>query len=202
MTLIYDFIKKIARLVTIIGLFVAGGFTFFMGVAGIGGQFFPVLGRIILLIFIVALYILPAILLLLNRLDAAKIAFLFLGLYWLVGSAIDHINASVFINTNARAYFVVVSIFEVIVGLGLATIVLLFLLSKVFGLKLMNLCKIVLICTLFAFALYFTLAFIDNIVSKDGWADYFNTVVDALILPCAVISGFILLFDDNKETAE
>lgn len=199
---LFELFKKVARLLTIIGLFVACGFVFLSYVAGIGGGFFPVIVSIILMIVIMALYALPAVLLLLKKEEEAKFAFGILVAWWFLENMLSYTASGTGIFSGNQGMNIVVDIFELILGLTLIGVFVLFIMTKLFKLKFMFLARLILLCSLGLFVVVFIFNFIDCIVDEDGWLSYFNTLVFDCVVPVGMIAGLFYFFDEgsDKET--
>ena len=190
--------KKISRLLVIICLLVYAGFLFIFNIIGIDGELFPVLAGLLDMLFVVALFALPAVLLLMKKDNEAKFVFLILAAYWILNLIENFIAQGAGINKYNQAMNVVVDIFELILGLALATVLVLYILTKVFNLKLFKIARLILFVSLACFALVFILKFIDCIIDKDPWTDYLNALVVLLALPLGMISGIFYWLDEEQ----
>lgn len=196
---LFELFKKVARLLTIIGLFTAAGYVFLSYVMAIGGGFLPVITEIILMVVLVALYALPAVLLLLKKEAEAKFAFGILVAYWFVENMINYTASGTGINSYNQGMNIAVDVFELILGLTLLVVYALFMLTKILKLKFFWLLRIILLCSLALFVLVFIMNFIDCIVDEDPWLSYIGTLVFDCIFPVGAIAGLFYFFDEASD---
>ena len=194
--------KKVARLILIIGLFVAAGFTLVGYLVGLGGGFFPVVTQLLLMSILVAFYSITAVLLLLKKDKEAKLAFIVVVSYWFIDTMVGLISAGVGIYSDNQAMNVVVDIFELILGLTLLGVLVMVILTKLFGMNFMAIARIILLCSLVLFFLVFVFNMIDNIVDEDGFMAILQSLIFCYVVPAAMIAGLFYFFDGESASKE
>ena len=97
---------------------------------------------------------------------------------------------------------VVVDIFELILGLTLLGVLVMVILTKLFGMNFMAIAKIILLCSLGLFFLVFVFNMIDNIVDEDGFMAILQSLIFCLVVPTAMIAGLFHFLDGESASKE
>ena len=196
MTKIISAFKKIARLVTIILLFVAAIFNLYSMFSSFdGNSFMGIVGSIFSNLLMICLFLAPAILLLLKR---DKEGFVTLGIllgYLFVDRSRTFISQGALVTSDAPTLSILWGIFVFILGLVYAFALICFLLSKLFGLKSMLIGEIVLLASFVLLLVIFVLEII--IASKYNWtfAQYLNNLLLYFLIPSIMVFGLLLIED-------
>lgn len=154
MTKIFDFIKKNSKLAIIIGLFTVAFISLIVNIVYAPNGFMPFVAEGLSTLFLLALYVLPAVLLLLKREEEAKFFLIALLTIWVFQNTLNYLQSGALISGNG-ATRILFGIFAFIEGLLLAICLVFFILMKLFNLKLDKLLNIMLMIALGAFFLVF-----------------------------------------------
>ncbi len=197
---IYDSVKKIARPVVMIGLLVVAVLDFILGSVNSPGSFMPFVANGFTLLFVLALYAIPAVLLLLKKDNEAKIFLLILVAFWVVQACINYLGLGRLIEDNYGTSLILYGIFAFIEGLLLLTCVVFFVLNKAFGINLNKLLNLFIMIALLFFVLVFVFNLVELITYESGWTGYFNAFIDTLFMPFIITCSLILLSDSKCES--
>ena len=189
---IYNSIKKISRLVVIIGLLVLAGFTLIFGALDLSERFFGFVADGLTSLLSVCLYALPAVLLLMKKDEEAKFFMFVLLSIQIVGMVSNYITRGWNIRSGAEAMTIIYALVYFLQGLLLLTCVVFFVLFKAFKINLNKILNLLVTIALGFFAVLFLVSLIAYIVWKSDWTSFFGLFTDLLILPfvifCALIS--------------
>lgn len=197
---IVSIFKKVARLVSIILLLVLAVLEFvtLIGDLSGGNTFMGVISSLTVHLLLALLFGAPAILLLVKKDKEALITLSFLLGYLFISCVIRLIGYGEMIDKNAPASIVVYAIASFILGIAYGFVLILFLLEKVFGMKLMKLGFLVLI---FGLGLIFILIILEIIMAIDldlTFVGYLNEFSSAIVIPLVMVFGLMLLEGDNN----
>ena len=180
------FAPALAKLLTIIFLFVAAGCVLLVNVGNFGNAFMPVVGDLITLVFMIVLYAAVAVLLLIGKTELAKKVLYPIFAYWLISTIISDLSVSGNIVAGQNGLVVVYSLFEFALALLLIAASVLFVLSANGKAKLANIAWIFVFCVLALSALAFLLRLIRLIDVGANWTRYFSILGE-----CAFNFGMI-----------
>ncbi|MBO7085936.1 MAG: hypothetical protein J6W25_02365 [Bacilli bacterium] len=189
--------RKIARLLTIILLFVLAAFELVALVGSFGDGFMGAITGITMHLLLTLLYGAPAVLLLVKKDKEALITLSFIIGYLFINAVLTFINYGILIDADLPALTVIYGIVAFSLGLAYAFVLICFLLEKVFGLKLMKIGFIVLI---FSLVLLFVLLILQVImaIKNDSFDWFVNNITIGIIVPLVLIFGLMLLDDNGK----
>ena len=190
-------LKKVSVIIAMILFFVVSGFYLVLDAGGFGGEFFPVISSLILMVFHVCLFILPGLLLLLKKKEGYKFVYLAVAAYVVISQLTRNIGTADGIVKNQDALYVIAALISFILGLGILGVVALILLGKLTGREtFVSLAQLISVLLL---ALYF-LAFIFWIVLAihfdATWTSYFDFLLSYLLLPAAIVFGWFALEEE------
>ena len=192
--------RKIAWLLTIILLLVLAVLEFISLINALDGNpgFMGAVSSITIHLLLMLLFAAPAILLLVKKDKEAMITLGFLIGYLFITAVTRLIGYGVAIRDNVPAITVIYAVVSFTLGLAYGVVLIFFLLSKVFGLKLMKLSYLILI---FGLALIVILIILEIIMAADqNWtfAMYVSEFATAIVIPAAMVFSLMLLEGDEK----
>ena len=195
---IYNSIKKISKLCIIIGLSFALLISLVVGVLAEDDEFIPFLANSLSSLVLIALYALPIIFLIMkNKEKEAKFFLTILITYFLISSCTNLIaggySAGQYFSTIDQIY----GVFSFITGLALLACLVLFILAKIFNLKVYKILNILVLIQLCLFFIFFVVTIIRNIDLGSEWIAYFNAISSTLVLPYTFVCVVIYLSDDT-----
>ena len=197
MNKIFELLAKPAKLVFIIGGFVYALWFAIQTGLSIDDNFISVLTNIVTLFVGTALICLPPLFLLLKKEELAKLFFVFLLGYWALSSPSEYFSlADTLVEAN-EFFPVFVSVFLMIVGLGLVTILVLVILEVIFNLKflrpIVNLIALIVVGVSFITAILFI---VECAIIGAGWLYYVRyALMDMIVLPIVVGFGCLYFFN-------
>lgn len=199
---VFSVLSKPAKLIFIIGAFVYAAWFLAMTAMSIDGQFMNVLTNIITLIIGTGLICIPPVMLLLKKDQLAKLFFVFLRGYWILTTPQEYFFLSETFASAGEFFPVFVSIFLLIIGLGLVAILVLVILEMLLGLKFLRI--ITLFVAIIEILACFTTAILFMIEAGIMGADWSFFVryalIDMMILPFTVGCGCIALLGVDKKS--
>ena len=195
---IYNSIKKISRLVVIIGLLVLAGFTLIFGALDLSERFFGFVADGLTSLLSVCLYALPAVLLLMKKDEEAKFFMFVLLSIQIVGMVSNYITRGWNIRSGAEAMTIIYALVYFLQGLLLLTCLVFFVLFKAFKINLNKILNLLVTIALGFFAVLFLVSLIAYIVWKSDWTSFFGLFTDLLILPFVIFCALIS-YQDAKE---
>ena len=199
---VFSILSKPAKLIFIIGAFVYAVWFATMTAMAFDGQFMNVLTNIITLFIGTSLIALPPIMLLVKKDELAKLFFVFLLGYWILTTPQEYFFLSETFASAGEFYPVFVSIFLLIIGLGLVGILVLVILEMLLGLKLLRL--ITLFVAIVEVLACFTTAILFMIlagINNADWSMYVRyALMDMMVLPLTVGCGCIALLGVDKKS--
>ena len=200
---VFEILSKPAKLIFIIGAFVYAAWFATMTAMGIDGQFMNVLTNIITLFVGTALICLPPLFLLLKKEELAKLFFVFLLGYWILTTPQEFFFLSETFASAREFYPVFVSIFLLIIGLGLVGILVLVILEMVLNLKFLRFITLIIAFAVMATCLVTAILFMILCgINNAPWNMYIQyAVIDMIILPFTVGCGCICLLGVDKKAA-
>ena len=187
---IYDLVKKIARPTVMIGLLVVAVLNFILGSVNSPGSFMPFVANGFTLLFVLALYAIPAVLLLLKKDEEAKIFLFILVAFWVVQASINYLSSGMLIEDGYGTAVILLGIF--------AFIEVLFVLNKAFGINLNKLLNLFIMIATAFFFLVFVFTLVELITYENGWTSYFNAFIDTLFMPFIIVCSLVLLTDSKN----
>lgn len=152
-------------------------------------------------LFLLALYVLPAVLLLLKREEEAKFFLIALLTIWVFQRTVNYLELGTLISGN-NVTSILYGIFAFIEGLLFATCLVFFILMKLLNLKLDKLLNLMLIIAAGCFFLVFVFELVMFIDNGYGWPSYFNLIAETLVMPYVVISSLVYLNGDTEPVKE
>ena len=198
---IFEILSKPAK-----WIFIAGAFTYALWFAimtgmSIDGQFMNVLTNIITLFVGTALICLPPVFLLLNKNELAKLFFVFLLGYWILTTPQEFFFLSETFADAGEFFPVFVSIFLLVVGLGLVAILVLVILEMILNIKFLRFLTLVISFAVIATCLITAIMFMILCgINNAPWNMYVQyALIDMIILPITVGCGCICLLGVDKE---
>lgn len=193
-----SFFKKPSRMILFVGSIVVFALTALTGFGGIGGDFFPVLIGIIVLVAKLAATAAVPTLLILKKDEIAKVVFMILAGYWLISSAEGELGLAGM--TGYVALYDAAAIFSVLFGLCLLAIVVLIVLG--FALKGKNFKMICLLVLCGAIVLGFVALILWCVIfgkNEADWTSFVGAINTYLAIPVTVAGGLLYYFIDvNK----
>lgn len=195
---IYDLVKKIARPTVMIGLLVVAVLNFILGSVNSPGSFMPFVANGFTLLFVLALYAIPAVLLLLKKDEEVKIFLFILVAFWVVQASINYLSSGMLIEDGYGTAVILLGIFAFIEGLLLLTCVVFFVLNKAFGINLNKLLNLFIMIATAFFFLVFVFTLVELITYENGWTSYFNAFIDTLFMPFIIVCSLVLLTDSKN----
>ena len=187
-------------------IFIAGGFTYALWFAimtgmSIDGQFMNVLTNIITLFVGTALICLPPIFLLLKKDELAKLFFVFLLGYWILTTPQEFFFLSETFASAGEFFPVFVSIFLLIIGLGLVGILVLVILEMILNIKFLRFIALIIAFAVIATSLVTAIMFMILCgINSAPWNMYIQyALMDMIILPFTVGCGCICLLGVDKK---
>ena len=201
MTKIFDFIKNNSKLAIIIGLFIVAFISLIVNIVYAPNGFMPFVAEGLSTLFLLALYVLPAVLLLLKKEKEAKLFLIVLLTIWIFQNTVNYLGMGALISGN-NATRILYGIFAFIEGLLFGTCLVFFILMKLLNLKLDKLLNLMLIIAAGCFFLVFVFELVMFIDNGAGWPSYFNMISETLIMPYVVISSLVYLNGDTEPVKE
>lgn len=192
---VFGFLSKPAKWIFVIGALVYAVWFAVQTILYVDGQFMNVLTRIITLFIGVALIALPPVFVLIKKEELAKLFFVFLLGYWVLTAPNTYFFlAETFADAN-EFYPVFVSIFLLLIGLGLVGILVLVILEIILKLKVLRF--ITLFVSIIEVGLCILTAILFMIlagVMGASWVYYIEyALMDMMVLPVVVGCGCIFL---------
>lgn len=178
MNQLFSTLKSVSKLMAVILLLTAAGCMLLSGVGGFDGGFFPVIGNLVLLVFVLALTAGVAVLLLLQKTDLAKKALAPVFAWWIIQGIISGLGYADFISEYADGLIITVGVFGFLAALTLLAAAVLFVLGMLGKTKLFELGWLL-------FAVYLCVSFIVTVmacvalgVNDAGWVRVVSTLGD------------------------
>ena len=198
---VFNILSKPAKLIFIIGALVYAVWFAVMTAMSIDGDFMNALTNIVTLFIGVALIALPPVMLLIKKEELAKLFFVFLLGYWVLTAPSEYFFLADTFASAGEFFPVFVSIFLLIIGLGLVGILVLVILEIILGLKALRL--ITLFVSIIEVALCFTTAILFMIeagIMGAGWVFFVQyALMDMMVLPLVVGCGCLCLLGVDKK---
>ena len=180
------FAPALAKLLTVIFLFVAAGCALLVNVGNFANAFMPVVGDLITLVFIMVLYSAVAVLLLIGKTELAKKVLYPIFAYWLIDTILSYLAISGNIVAGANGLVIVYSLFEFAIALLLIAAAVLFILSKPEKRDFTKVAWILIFAVLILAALAMLLRIIRFIDIGVNWTRYFSVIGQ-----CALTYGMV-----------
>lgn len=211
MEIIDNVVKKISplsKIIAIIALYAATAFAFIAEAADIGGGFFPVIGGLLTLIFVVAVFGGIPTLLVLKKDKPAVYALIPVTSYWFISTLGDCLSRSGNIYKGAGGLTITIGVFSLIIAMAffaVATLGVLYYLKK--GKKLLQIAVCILIGSLLFFFLIWVLLIALYAEYNAAWTSYFYDFYQYLFLPIGFVFAFLnciygKLYGDAKPDVE
>ena len=191
------FEPKLAKLLTIIFMFVAAGSNMLVTFGNFANTFMGVVGDLITLVFETLIYASVAVLLLVGKVELAKKALYPIFAYWLISTILGDLAMSGNVVAGANSLVIVYSLFEFALALLLIAAAVLFVLSAGRKEALANVAWILVLCVLALSALALLLRLIRLIDVGANWTRYFG-----ILCECAFNFGMIFAVSAVSETKE
>lgn len=201
---VFNILSKPAKWIFVIGGFVYAVWFAVMTAMSIDGDFMNALTNIVTLFIGVALIALPPVMLLIKKEELARLFFVFLLGYWVLTAPSEYFFLADTFASAGEFFPVFVSIFLLIIGLGLVGILVLVILEIILGLKALRL--ITLFVSIIEVALCFTTAILFMIeagIMGAGWVFFVQyALMDMMVLPLVVGCGCTYLLGVNEKKGE
>ena len=198
---VFDILSKPAQLIFIIGGLIFAVWFAVRTAMSMDGDFMNVLTNIITLFVGVALIALPPVMLLIKKEELARLFFVFLLGYWVLTTPSEYFFLADTFASAGEFFPVFVSIFLLLIGLGLVGILVLVILEIILGLKILRF--IALFVSIIEVALCFTTAILFMIeagIMGAPWQYFIEyAFMDMMVLPLVVGCGCICLLGVNKK---
>ena len=195
---IYNSIKKISKLCIIIGLAFALLMSLIFGVLGADKEFIPFLADSFSSLLFIALYALPIVFLLMkNKEKEAKFFLIILLITWLINTCSNLISGGYSVGQYYSNMAKVYGVFSFITGLAFLACLVLFVLAKIFNLKVYKVLNILVLVQSGLFFIFFIVTIIRNIDYNSDWSSYFSAINSTLVLPFTYVCIMIYLNDDR-----
>lgn len=201
MNKIFQILSKPARWILIIGGLVYAVWFAVQTAMGMDGTFMSVLTGVFTLIIGVGLIALPPVLLLLKKEDLAKLFFVFLLGYWVLTTPREYFFLADTFAEADQFFPVFVSIFLLIIGLGLLGILVLVVLEMLLGMKFLRpIINLVAFFTVCACILTGILFIILSAINNATWVMYIEyALMDMMVLPVVVGCGCLYFFGASEK---
>lgn len=203
MSKIFQTLSKPAKWVLIIGGLVYAVWFAVQTAMGMGGAFMSVLTGIFTLIIGVGLIALPPVLLLLKKEELAKLFFVFLLGYWVLTTPREYFFLADTFAEADQFYPVFVSIFLLIIGLGLLAILVLIVLEMLLGMKflrpIINLIAFFTVCACILTGILFIILCAINNATWNMYVEY--AFMGMMLLPAVVGFGCLYFFGASEKKA-
>ena len=191
---ILGFLKKIAKLVIVIALLAAAGFTTIASPGMLDDGFFGVIGGSAYAIINLALIVAVPLLFLLKKDELAKTAIRYIGFFWLIYFVLNFI-ADVSSISYTKGIFVAAYVFELLMAIALVGAIVLFILQKFTKLNFSLIIFILLAATVCLELLVFLLNFIGFCIDGYSWVAFFNEFATVATL-IGFAFGFFYIADE------
>ena len=203
MSKIFQALCKPARWVLIIGGLVYAVWFAVQTALSFGNTFMSVLTGIFTLIIGVGLIALPPVLLIFKKEELAKVFFVFLIGYWVLYTTQEYFFLSDTFASADQFYPVFVGIFLFIIGLGLASILVLIVLEMLLGMKFLRpIINLVAFFTVCACILTGILFIILCAINNSTWVMYIQyALMGMIVLPTVVGFGCLYFFGASEKKA-
>lgn len=203
MSKIFQTLSKPAKWVLIIGGLVYAVWFAVQTAMGMGGTFMSVLTGIFTLIIGVGLIALPPVLLIFKKEELAKLFFVFLLGYWVLTTPREYFFLADTFAEADQFYPVFVSIFLLIIGLGLLAILVLIVLEMLLGMKflrpIINLIAFFTVCACILTGILFIILCAINNATWNMYVEY--AFMDMMLLPAVVGFGCLYFFGASEKKA-
>lgn len=198
---IFELVKKPAKICTISCFIAAAVFSLLVNIGNFGGGFMPVVGRLFILIIEVALWACIPVFILLKKEDIAKKFFLPILVYWYLNIVITFFVDTAWARPNVNGVFVASGVFEFLLGLAFLAAVALYVISKIKNKDIFEqLAFIIFGASFVIFFVVFILRMVGESQWNAPWNDYFNVILNFLILPVGMF--FACMFFYPPKTGE
>ena len=191
------FEPKLAKLLTIIFLFVAAGSNMLVTFGNFANTFMGVVGELITLVFETLLYAAVAVLLLVGKTELAKKVLYPVFAYWLISTILGDLAMANNVVAGQNGLVIVYSLFEFAIALLLIAAAVLFVRAAGKKEKLVNIAWVLVICVLALSALALLLRMIRLIDFGANWTRYFF-----ILCECAFNFGMIFAVSAVSEAKE
>ena len=189
--------KKVARLIVVICLFILAAFEIVDLINSLGGPFTTSIYWLLRAILLVLLYLVPAILLTVKKDKEGFVTFSFLLGYLVLGGAINFLGNVALINTDNPALVVIKAILMFIIGILFAIAIICLLLTKGFGLKTMKFGTLLLALSLILVFALVIVELISTIKYDSGFGGFVRSLLIDLIVPLVTVFGLVLIGNEN-----
>lgn len=197
---IFKMLQKPAKLVTIVTFYIVAAFMLLVNLPDTDGGFFGVIGGLIIMVIMIALFAIVPTLLLLKKEDVAKKVFPFILFYWLLNEVTEFLSHGRWIRPKVTGLYVTIGIFEFLIALAfIAAIVLIVLGMFKKSLDFGNLPYVIAAGTFLFYFIDFILQLVREAkYVKGDWSDYIGIVISYLILPVGIFFAVLLFFPRQK----
>lgn len=201
---LFKALSKPAKFVLIIGGLIYAVWFAIQTAMGIQSNFMSVLTGIITLIVGVGLLAIPPVMLLIKKDDIAKLFFVFLIGYWVLTTPQEYFFLADTFSEANEFFPVFVSIFLLIIGIAVLSILVLLVLEILFGMKflrpIINLVAFISVCACIFTAILFI---IEAAIMGAGWTFFVQyAFMDMILLPTVVGFGCLYFFGAQGKKAE
>lgn len=177
-------LSKPSKLIAMILLFTAAGLSVVADAAGLGGSFMPVVGKLILLLFNLTLWVIIPLLMVLKKDRLVSYAIVPVFGYWLISTIYNYFGNSIFISAEYDSLSITHALFQFFIGcafLGIIALGILFFFTK------KRLLLQIAFCLLAGSLLFFVLVCALSLAMYSqwnaDWRSYFYAFNEYLLIP-------------------
>lgn len=192
----FNQLAKPAKLVYVIGAFLYALLFAILTAAGIGGTFMSVTTNLIILIVGTALLVAAPIFILLDKNEPAKVVFLILLGYFVLSNILNYFGlAEARVVKDADGGVIAQGIFDFLLGLALASILVLIALEFMFKKPIFRFVAFFIMLGIILVALVtFIIALVNCIRFEAGWTGYLNIIMLYLLPAPVLFFGYLYFF--------
>ena len=191
---ILELLVKPSRLILLIASIVYVSLYAISGFGSLGGEFMPLISRLIIMLVTIAAVVSIPVLLILKKDNIAKIVFALVGGFWLVDAARSYVSDGQAVINGADGLYITAGIFGFLAGLCLTAVLILLVFS--FVLKKEALRFVSILVFIIGYVFIFITSIFQMIIEGQvnaGWTLYFISI-NMMVAPIAVLFGYLYFF--------